>query len=240
MNTDFRSLAALVAGAVLLAGQGPVEAQTLLPPPQNVMSLSATATAEATTDLLSIVFSTTRDGADAGQVQSQLKQALDQALAEARRVARPGQLDVRTGNLSLTPRYAAKGGINGWQGSVQLQIEGRDMTAISQLAGRIQTLSIARVQHMLSREAREKLEAETASAAIARFRERASVQSQQFGFSSYSVREVQIGTDSPAGVVPVAAMRMATAAVMADQALPVEPGKATVTTTVSGSVQMLK
>jgi hypothetical protein len=38
-------------------------------------------------------------------VQTQLKAALDAALAEAKKSAQPGQLDVRTGNFSLSPRY---------------------------------------------------------------------------------------------------------------------------------------
>lgn len=209
-------------------------------PPQNVMSLSATATTEATMDLLSIGFSTTREGTEASAVQAQLKQALDAALAEARKAARPGQVEVRTGNFALYPRYAPKGGISGWQGTAQLVVEGRDMQAIAQLAGRIQTLSIARVGYALSREAREKLEAEITAQAIARFRERALQQSQAFGFGGYQIREVQVGTQDPSGGMPVPVMRMQAAPAMAEAALPVEAGKATVSATVSGSVQMTK
>jgi predicted secreted protein len=235
-------LAALVLAALVPLASPPAAAQSAAPPPpQNVMSLRASATAEVAMDTLSITFSTTRDGPDAAGVQQLLRQALDGALAEARRVARPGQVDVRTGNFSLSPRYAPKGGISGWQGSVQLVVEGRDMQAISQLAGRITTLSIARVSHSLSREAREKVEAETTAQAIARFRERAQAQAQLFGFSGYTIREVDVGTDGGPGPVPVMAMRAAPAAApMAAEALPVEVGKATVSATVSGSVQMVK
>lgn len=209
-------------------------------PPQNLMSLSATATAEATMDLLAITFSTTREGSEAATVQAQLKQALDAALVEARKAARPGQVDLRTGHFALYPRHSPKGGVNGWQGTAQLVVEGRDMAAIAQLAGQIQTLSIARVGHALSREAREKLEAETTAAAIARFRERALQQAQAFGFSGYQIREVQVGTQEPSGGMPVPMMRMQAAPAGAEAALPVEAGKATVSATVSGSVQMTK
>ena len=210
------------------------------PTPQNLMALSATATAEVTMDLLSITFSTTREGADAGAVQSQLKQALDAALAEARRIAKPGQVDVRTGNFAMYPRYAPKGGINGWQGTVQLVVEGRDTGAISQLAGKVSTLTIARESYGLARETREKLEADTTAQAIARFRERALQQSVLFGFTGYQIREVQVGTQEPPMHAPVSAMRMQAAPSMAGDALPVEAGKASVSSTVSGSVQMMK
>ena len=77
------------------------------PPPEGVLGLSANASVEVAKDLLSITFSTSREGSDANAVQAQLKQALDAAAAEAKKAARPGQLDVQTGNFSLYPRYAA-------------------------------------------------------------------------------------------------------------------------------------
>jgi predicted secreted protein len=138
------------------------------PPPQGVVSLSSSASIEVTKDLLSVVFNTTREGADAASVQSQLKQALDAALGEAKKAARPGQVDVQTGNFSLSPRYTNKGVVNGWQGSAELIVEGRDMQAIGQLSGRITTLTINRVGYNLSRELREKAEGDVSAQAIAR------------------------------------------------------------------------
>ena len=178
-----RALSAVAAVTAL----GQAGAQTP-PPPQNVVSLSASATVEVSKDWLTVVFATTREGTDAGLVQSQLKQALDAALAEARKLAKPGQVEVQTGGFSLQPRYAPKGGINGWQGSAELIVEGRDTGAIAQLTGRVQSLSIARVGFSLSREAREKVEADVAAQAITRFRSRAEAVAKQFGFGGYVLR----------------------------------------------------
>jgi predicted secreted protein len=208
------------------------------PPPQNVVSLSASATVEVTKDLLTVVFGTTREGNDAGAVQSQLKQALDAALFEARRASKPGQLEVQTGNFSLYPRYSPKGGISGWQGSAELIVEGRDTQAVAQLTGRIQTMSIARVGFSLSREAREKVDAEVSALAINNFRSRAETTSKHFGFSGYTLREVQVSGSEPGGPMPV--MRAQASRMAADEALPIEAGKANVTVMVSGSVQMTK
>jgi predicted secreted protein len=230
--------ATLLAAHAIGFAQGP--AMPAMPaPPQNVLNLSASATAEVTMDLLAITFSTLREGPDAATVQAQLKQALDAALIEARKVARPGQVDVRTGNFSLQPRYGQKGAVTGWQGTAQLQVEGSDMAAITQLAGRIQTLSIANVRHGLSRETREKVEAETTAQAIARFRERAQAQAQLFGFTGFAIREVSVGSEGSQPPMPVMAMR-AQVAMSAEAPLPVEAGRTTVSSNVSGSVQMLK
>jgi len=230
----------LLAAALLALAAGAACAQTPLlttAPPANVVNLSASATVEVPKDQLTIVFSTTREGADAAVVQGQLKQALDAALAEARKAARPGQVDVQTGNFSLYPRYSPKGGTNGWTGMAELVVEGRDMPAISQLAGRISTLTIARTAFGLSREARERVEADVTAQAIARFKVKADQAAKQFGFGGWSLREAQVqGTDMPLQVAPMRAQAMRSVA--GDEALPVEAGKAAVTATVSGSVQL--
>ena len=223
-----------------LAWAGSSGAQTATgapPPPQNVVSLSATASVEVNKDWLSVVFSTTREGADGATVQAQLRNALETALAEARKAVKPGQLEVQTGAFSLYPRSTPKGGIAGWIGTTEMVVEGRDTQAISQLTARVQTLSIARVGFSLSREAREKVESEIAAQAIARFRARADAVSRQFGFGSYTVREVAVSSDNPGGM-PMAMVRAQSMRSSAEESLPVEAGKATVSATVSGTVQM--
>ncbi len=215
-------------------------AQTL-PVPQNVVSLTASASQDVNKDWLTVVFATTREGSDAGAVQGQLKLALDAALTEARKAAKPGQVEVQTGAFSLYPRYAPKGGISGWQGSAELVVEGRDTQAIARLTARVQTLTISRTGFSLSREARENVEAEVAAQAISRFRSRAEAVSKQFGFGGYTVREVTVNAESGGGIqMPV--MRAQAMLKSGDDAvaLPVEAGKATVTANVSGSVQMVK
>ena len=210
------------------------------PPPQGVVSLQASASLEVTKDLLGITLNTTREGADAASVQSQLKQALDAALTEAKKVAKPGQLEVQTGGFSLSPRYTSKGVINGWQGSAELIVEGRDMQAIGQLTGRITTLTISRVAYSLSRELREKTEGEVSAQAIARYRAKAADYAKQFGYGSYVIREVNVsGNEQPGAPAPMyraKAMSMASA----DESLPVEAGKGVVTVSVNGTVQMNK
>lgn len=208
--------------------------------PSERLSLSASASADVVRDVLGVSFSTTREGPEAAAVQTALKQALDAALAEARKVAKPGQVDVQTGGFSLYPRHDPKTGkINGWQGSAELLVEGRDTAAIAQLTGRIGTLAIARVGYSLSREARAKAETDITAQAIARYRAKAADYARQFGYGGYVVGEVSISGDemAPQPMMMAKAMRMGAAA---DEALPTEAGKATVSVTVSGSVQLTR
>lgn len=237
----------LAAAALLLIWPlaGPVRAQSmvLVSPPQNVLQLAAEASAEVPQDMLAITLQLLREGSDAAAVQSQLRQALEAALAEARKAQRPGQVDVRSGAFSVYPRYGQnqpKPVISGWQGQAELVLEGRDLTAISQLAGRLTGLNVVRVAFGLSKEARERTTDEVSTEAIGRFRARAASMSQQFGFAGYSLREIAISGGDTASMVAQPMLRRTASMAGADSAesQPLAPGKATVSVSVSGTVQM--
>lgn len=224
---------AMTAGALTLTAAAQPAA------PEGQLQISASASREVSQDVISIVMSTSRDGAEAQAVQATLKQALDAALGEARPSIRPGQIDVRTGNFALFPRHGSNGAIVGWRGTAELLVEGKDIAAIAQLSGRIATLTVARVGYSLSREQREQVEAEVAAAAIARYRARAADYARQFGYGGYVIREVQVSSGDAPPPVPILHAR--TMAMEAGEApLPVEAGKATVTVNVSGTVQMVR
>jgi predicted secreted protein len=232
----------LIAVCALLAGSGAflAHAQTAASREtvQNLAQLSANAAVEVQQDLLSIAMTTTLTGPDANAVQTQLKQALDAALAQARLGASPGLQDVRTGQFSLYPRYGKDGKINGWQGSAELLLEGRDFARITASAGKIQTLTVGNVSFSLSREQRARTEAEAQAQAIERFKSRAREISSSFGFAGYALREVSVSANDQSYAPRPRAMAMQAKADMADSAVPVEAGKSTVLVTVSGTIQM--
>ena len=204
---------------------------------KNQVQLSATAAQDVAQDWLSLSMTTSRDGTDANQIQAQLKTALDAALQEAKKAAQPGQLDVRTGNFSLSPRYARDGKISGWVGSIELVMEGRDFGRISTTAGKITTLTMGNIAFSLSREQRARVETETQAAAIERFKGKAGEIAKSFGFASYTLGQVAVSASDQAMPVPrPRMMAMKASSSLADEAIPVEAGKATVSTTVSGSV----
>jgi predicted secreted protein len=238
--TDTNRLRRLVRAVAMALGVAVMDLALAAQPvaPEGQLQISASASQEVAQDVISVVMSTSREGEDAQTVQAGLKQALDAALAEARRSARAGQLDVRTGNFALYPRRS-KGAITGWQGSAELVVEGKDIAAIAQLTGRISTLTVARASYSLSREQREQVEAEVAARAIARYRALAADYARQFGYGSYLIREVQVSSGGEPPPVPILRARTM-AAEAAEAPLPVEAGKATVTVNVSGTVQMVK
>lgn len=234
----------LLAGAVAAPW---AQAQTA-GPRTDVLNLQASASIEVARDMLSLTFSTTREGKEAGAVQTELKQALDAALAEARKVAKPGQVDVQAGSLSVYPRYGQARGssassapqITGWQGTVELVVKGRDMETISKLTSRITSLNIANVSYGLSREAREKAEQSVVTDAITNYKSKAGLYVQQFGYRGFQIGEVNVNTDGGAPEMVGMARFKTMASPSADMALPVESGKTTVTVTVNGTVVMTR
>ena len=233
---NFRNI--LLTSALLTGSASGFAQQTAPAVPQNVVQLAASGTVEVQQDLLSISMTTTREGADAGLVQTQLKAALDSALTEAKKAAQPGQLDVRTGNFSLYPRYGKDGKITAWQGTTELVLEGRDFARISAAAGKIQTLTLGNVSFGLSREQRQKVEADAQNQAIERFKARAAEIAKSFGFTAYTLREVTVNANDQGFVPRPRMMAMEAKASMSDAAVPVEAGKTAVVVTVSGSVQL--
>ncbi|APW42732.1 SIMPL domain-containing protein [Rhodoferax saidenbachensis] len=221
----------LVGASALFAQQVPVELR-------NVVQLSSSGTVEVQQDLLTLTLSSTRDGADPAVIQTQLKQALDAALVQAKPSVLAGAMDLRTGQFSLQPRYNRDGKITGWSGTTELVLEGRDFARIGAAAAKIQTLVIANASFGLSRELRAKVEAEAQQIAIDSFKAKGNDIARGFGFTGYSLREVSVNSNDQ-GFVPrprMAAMEMKTMA--ADAAVPMEAGKSAVVVSVSGSVQL--
>lgn len=228
---------AFATSAVLCALAVPAWAQTP-EVPANVVSLSASGHMEVPQDWLTVVLSTTKEGADPVTVQNQLKQAVDSALAAAQAQARPKQLEVRTGNLRLYPRHGSNGRISGWQGQAELVIEGRDIARVGEVAGRIQSMTVSSMGFSLSREARQALESQVQAQAIERFRARATEVAKGFGFAGYTLRDVSVSSaDMPDRPVP-RMMAMEAKAAGSDMAIPTAAGTATVSVTVSGAVQL--
>jgi predicted secreted protein len=232
-------VAGWIAAGVLSAAASAAGAQNLpfTLPPQNVLQLSASGTVEVLQDMLTMNLTTTREGSDSNAVQAQLKAALDSALAEARKAAQPGLMDVRTGNFSLYPRYGRDGRITAWNGTAELVLEGRDFARIAQTAGRIQSMTVGGASFGLSREQRAKVESEAQAIAIDRFKAKAAEIAKGFGFASYGLREVAVNANDQ-GFVPRAPRLMAATASASQEPVPVEAGKSAVTVTVSGTVQL--
>lgn len=209
-------------------------------PRLNSVRFSATATQELVQDELTVTLEAVKEGAQAAEVQAELKRLLDAALTEARKQTQgvsPQALSVNTGGFHLYPRYGTNSRITGWQGSAQLVLTGNDAAKVSQVAGKLNQLNISNVSYGLSRTVREQNEAALTSQAIEQFKARAERIARDFGMKGYTLGELSVSSTDPVNEGrPVMMAMRAKASMAADAPLPVEPGKGVLTVTVSGDV----
>ncbi|MPS92410.1 SIMPL domain-containing protein [Comamonas sp.] len=230
------ALAAACAGGNVWAQAAARDAQR----PANVVQLSAEGTVGVKQDWMTATLSATKDGRDAASVQSQLQKIVESAMTMLRHDAQGGQMELSTGNFSISPRYGNNGKIEGWQGQAEIVLQGRDFVRITQAAAKVQDMTLAGMGFGLSREAREKVEGEAQAKAIENFRQRAAAISKSFGFAGYSLREVSVNSNG-GSVRPMPRprmMSMAKASYSDAAPVPVEADRAEVTVTVGGSIQM--
>lgn len=224
----------------------PVQAADALPgvsdarePPARI-TLSATAATEVAQDWMVVSLSTSKDGADAQAVQSQLQRALQAALDTAKPQVAAGRMALHTGSLQVVPRHGRDGKISGWQGSVSLTLEGQDFERMGAVSTQIATMTLADVSFGLSPQARVSLEADLQAQAIERFRAKAQQAAVSFGHTAYRVHEVNVGAIDGGGSSPRPMMAMVARSAMAEAAppMPSEPGRTRVQLSVNGSVTL--
>ncbi|MBE0475189.1 SIMPL domain-containing protein [Rhodoferax sp.] len=228
----------LIAFGAFMMGASAAFAQTMAPAlPTQRVSLAASATVQVPQDELTLTLSTQREGVNAPEVQSQLKAALDAALTLVKPQTQSPLMSVRTGRFGLSPRHDRNGKLVGWQGTAELVLQGNDFVRISQMAGQLQTLSVASVSFGLSTQLRQQAQAQAQSQAIAQFQKSAAEIAKSFGFDGYTLGEINVNANQIGPVRPY--MMAASARAMADEApVPMEAGLSNVSVNVSGSVQL--
>ena len=221
--------------AVALATCG-VAAQPTQPPFYNVVTLETSATAEVTSDTLTVALFTEEQGPDPGQLASKVNARIEEALAKAK--AEP-KVEARSGNYQTTAVYDRANQITGWRIRAEITLESRDFKAIGALSGTLQPLlKLSSMTFSLSRRARETAETTLTNEALARFQEKSRAIAKTLGFPGYALGQIAVRTEGPMLHTP---MFRTAAAGMADALpppgpVPVEPGKSAVTVVVSGSV----
>lgn len=240
--TTLRNTIAGVVFTLTAALPSMAAAQPSPPPPPKPelpqLSLEAAASADVAQDKVEITLGHELEGPDQATVSNRLNQLLTTTLAQAKR---NNKVESRSGNYRVWPTTDRNGKITGWRGRAEIILESRDFAAASTLAGELSTsMAVAGINFSLSREAREAEEQRLLREAADAFRNRAAQASSAFGFSGYQVKQLDL---SGSGTVypprPMMAMRgMAAEAKVAD-AVPIEAGKATVTVSVRGTVELL-
>ena len=207
---------------------------------RDALTLDATVASEVIPDLAVVTLAAEAQGTDAAPITREVQQAINAALAQAKATV---GVEARTGAFATSQRWNNKGTRDGWTVRAELILKAKDIAVLGTLAGKLaqQKLMIVGSGFELSRELREREEAALIERGISAFRSKAQTASRAFGFGSFALREVNLGSiagDARPIQPKVYAMRAAAAPVADAEPVAIEGGKVTLTLTVSGTVLM--
>jgi predicted secreted protein len=209
-------------------------------PPSGVLSLSAQASEDIPQDVVEITLFYEQQAQDAASLTDALNKHADAALRQAKGTA---DVTARTGAFSIYPTTDRDGRISAWRGRTEIVLKSHDFDAATKLASALNsTMQVASVSFSLSPEAERKAQEKLMGDAIASFREQADASAHAFGYTGFTIRDVNVGHIGVTPPRPMFAMRAMAAGQgePANAPLEVQGGTATVTVNVTGSVQMTR
>lgn len=198
--------------------------------PRTTIELSAEASQPAANDLARALMFIEASDSDPAALAQRVNARLAAALQRAK--AHP-EVKARSGNLSSYPVYAKNGGrIDSWRMRAELQLESRNLAALSALVGQLQDeLMIGQLVLQPAAETRAQAQDQATQQAIEAFRQRAAAIAATLG-KPYRIVHLNIG----AGYTqpPIRAM-----ARMESAPLPIEAGESLVSISISGRIELI-
>jgi len=204
------------------------------PPVYDRVDLNVSAEREVENDIVVAVVYAEVEANNQANAADQVNQAIRFAADRARAATGVEQQTLR---YTTRPVYANDRRIVGWVARQSLRLESMDAEALSTLLGELQTrVAIESMGSTLSKAARDAVEDEVISEAIAQFRRRASQIAAEFDRDSYRLVHVNLGSyaASPENF-QMARFAVADAAVAAPT---IEAGLQTISVTVSGTIEL--
>lgn len=200
-----------------------------------VIDLSAEASHPAANDMVRASVYSEASGSNPADLARQVNGNIGEAL---KLIREKKGVTVKSGNQSTYPIYTQSRKIDGWRMRSELLIESKDFGAVSELLGRLQQmrLAVGDIAQMPSPETRRQAEDAAMRDAIRAFQNRAAVVAEQLG-KDWKIKQMHI---NQGGGTPVPILRGARAAMMAAEAAPapIEAGESTITTNVSGQIEL--
>jgi predicted secreted protein len=226
-----RAPIAIIAGLAAAIVFSPLAHATERESPE--LELTAMASSRAVNDEMVVHLAAERSGADIGALNRQVLQALRAGLDAAKDV---GGVRARSGSVTTQPIWDKDGKRDGWRVAGQLILEGTDLVATGELAGRLaRDLQLTHVEFRLTPQRRSQAENQLIEEVAGAFRERARRATLALGYRDYDLDKVTVQTQASMPPPMPRAMRMAAEAAVA---VPAEGGEATVEVTMTGTVRL--
>jgi len=197
------------------------------------VDLSASAQREVPNDLLIAIVYAEVENNDQARAANEVNEAIRWAADRARSV---NGVSLQTQQYTTRPVYANDRRIVGWVARQSLRLESGDAQLLGSLIGDLQSrVAIQSLSSSLSPAAREAAEESLIAEALAQFRQRAQLITDELGRDGYRLVHINIG--SAGGFFPVQ-YEAGMARTMAVAAPEIEAGNQTVTVSVNGTIEL--
>jgi len=222
-----------MASALLLAcSMGAVHADT-----ENVYNrvrLQAQQLESVSNDTMHVTLNTFGEARDPASVATRINEDMEWALGIARREQ---GITSRTGGYQTYPVYKDNV-LKGWRGEQSLELEGKDIRAMSRLVGELQEkLQVKSMSFSVSEAKRTEVENRLIGQALDAFKARAAIVVDNLHATGYRIVEMTISTSSQQPPAPYPVARMATT-MQAESRVAVAAGESDVSVMVSGTVEL--
>ena len=200
----------------------------------NRVRLQAQTLESVSNDTMHVTLNTFGEARDPASLASRINEDMEWALGISRRQQ---GITSRTGGYQTYPVYKDNV-LKGWRGEQSLELEGKDIRAMSALVGELQEkLQVKSMSFSVSDEKRTGVENRLISQALDAFKARAAIVIDNLHATGYRIVDVTISTSSQRPPAPYPVTRMA-ATRQAESRVAVEAGESNVSVMVSGTVEL--
>jgi predicted secreted protein len=200
----------------------------------NRVRLQAQQLEPVSNDTMHVTLNSFGEARDPADLAARINEDMEWALGIARRQQ---GMTVRTGGYQTYPVYKDHV-LTGWRGEQSLELEGKDIHAMSRLVSQLQDkLQVKSMSFSVSDAKRTEVENRLISRALDAFKARAAIVVDNLRATGYRIVDMTISTTSQRPPAPYPVARMA-ATMQAESRVAVEAGESDVSVMVSGTVEL--
>ena len=200
----------------------------------NRVRLQAQQLEAVSNDTMHVTLNAFGEAREPASVATRINEDMEWALGIARRQQ---GITSRTGGYQTYPVYKDNV-LKGWRGEQSLELEGKDIRAMSRLVGELQgKLQVKSMSFSVSEAKRTGVENRLISRALDAFKARAAIVVDNLHATGFRIVEMTISTSSQRPPAPYPVARMATT-MQAESRVAVEAGESDVSVMVSGTIEL--
>lgn len=211
----------------------------------NRINISSSFKKEVDQDQINIRLNHTVTKMTAAEAQKELTLKINKALEIAKsRSDNFKNYTVKSGQVSVSPLYKYTNGkqiIENWRGYGEIIIEGKNITEATTVASELPDVYINSINLSVSAEKIQKHKDEVIKEAINTYKSDAKKITENFGYKSYAIKEIQVTYNPQDVIMPRAHSIMGMSNELSAKTsapISVEPGKSVIEASVSGTIEM--